>query len=115
MRGGKALLEPAAREGGRLLLVLRADRLAKEAHLVVHVQAEHLLLELLVLGHARDAAVHALVKVVGDQRAEARPYAKARVLVHGPLDLVGLEQHGVTHANLAQVRDREEERPHAGL
>ncbi len=115
VRGGKALLQPAAREGESLLLVLGAHGLAKELHLLVHVQAEHLLLQLLVARHARDAAVHAVVQVVGHQGAEARAHAKLGKLVHRALDLVGLEHHGLAAANLAQVGDGERKARHALL
>ena len=115
VRGGEALLEPPAREGEGLVLGLGAHGLAEEAHLLVHIQAEHLLLELLVARHARDAAVHAVVQVVGHQGAEARPHAELGELVHCALDLVGLEHHGLAAANLTQVGDAEGELSHAGL
>ena len=103
VRGGQALLEPLAREGDGLLLVLGAHSLAKEAHLLVHVEAEHLLLQLLVAGHGGDLSAHAIVEVVGHEGAEARTHAKARELLHGGRHLAVLEQGHVLAADVAQV------------
>ena len=98
-----ALLDVAAREVGAGVLVLGAHRLAEPLDLLVDVEAEHFFLQLLVLGYLREAAVQAVVELVFDEGAEARPRAEPLELADGALHLRGLEEHGVVHADLAHV------------
>ena len=104
VRRGKARRQQALGVRQDLVVVRRRDDLAKRLDLLVHVHGEHLLLQLLVVGHRRDAAVQSVVQLVLHQGHHARPHPKALELAHRARHRSRAQQHGVAHAHVAQVR-----------
>ena len=108
---------PHVGEGvGRALLVIGgAYRLAKDLDLLLHVQAEHLLPDLLALGKRRELAVKAVVQLVLHEGGEARSHGNLRELGNGARHRGRLEHHALAAANLAQVVGLKRHRAHALL
>ena len=115
MRAGKEVPHVRERVGGALLVVGGAYRLAKDLDLLLHVQAEHLLPDLLALGKRRQLAVEAVVQLVLHKGGEARSHGNLRELGNGARHRGRLEQHPVAETNLAQVVGLKRHRAHALL
>ena len=83
----EALLRVDAGELAGLLLVVGRDGRAEVRELVLHVEPEHVLLDLVVLRKRVEAPLELLVQLVLDEGSEARTCGNALELVDRVLDL----------------------------
>ena len=111
----EALLRVDAGKLAGLLLVVGRDGRAEVRELVLHVEPEHVLLDLVVLRERVEASLELLVQLVLDEGGEARTCGNALELVDRVLDLRRREEPHAVDLDLAEVARLEDESLHALL